>query len=296
MVVTGESGTGKELAARTIHLASGRDGPFQAINCAALPANLIESELFGYRRGAFTGAAHDKPGLVTAAHRGTLFLDEIGDMPPEVQVKLLRVLQERQVLPLGATVPEPVDVRVVCATHRSLDDLVARGSFRGDLLARLREFVVRLPPLRERREDLHPLVHHFLTRAGRPHATVSLPYMVGLAHYDWPYNIRELESAVKLSVVLSEDHEELDLAHLPEPIRECLLDHGWIRVAQPSGPARSFPPGPPRSGVPSEASLRKLLGRHGGNIAAVGRALGKERMQIHRWLKRYGINVNEYRT
>ncbi|HEY8431110.1 MAG TPA: sigma-54-dependent Fis family transcriptional regulator, partial [Sandaracinaceae bacterium] len=178
VVVTGESGTGKELVARTVHQASGRRGPFQAINCAALPANLIESELFGYRRGAFTGASTDKPGLVKAAHMGTLFLDEIGDMPLEAQAKLLRVLQERQVLPLGSTSPEPVDVRVVCATHRNLEELVLRGSFRGDLLARLREFTAHLPPLRERREDLYPLVRHFLAKSGRPDARVSLPYMV----------------------------------------------------------------------------------------------------------------------
>ncbi|HJK91699.1 MAG TPA: sigma-54-dependent Fis family transcriptional regulator, partial [Polyangiaceae bacterium LLY-WYZ-15_(1-7)] len=142
VVVTGESGTGKELVAREVHRLSQRGGPFQAINCAALPANLLESELFGYRKGAFTGATSDKVGLVRAADGGTLFLDEIGDMPLEAQAKLLRVLQEKEVLPIGATVPTPVDVRVVCATHRDLDEYVAEGRFRGDLLARLREFLV----------------------------------------------------------------------------------------------------------------------------------------------------------
>ena len=291
VIVTGESGTGKELVARTVHIASGRPGPFQAINCAALPANLIESELFGYRRGAFTGASQDKPGLVKGAHTGTLFLDEIGDMPLEAQAKLLRVLQERQVLPLGSTAPDPVDVRVVCATHRDLEDLVQRGTFRGDLLARLREFTAQLPPLRERREDLHPLVRHFLAKAGRADASVSLPYMVGLAHYRWPYNVRELESAVKLSVALSEGQPELDLAHLPEPVKQCLHGHGEKRGVEAALP----PPEPARGSTPTEAALRALLERHRGNIAAVGRELGKERMQIHRWLKRYDIDIDQYR-
>ncbi len=291
VVVTGESGTGKELVARTVHQASGRPGPFQAINCAALPANLIESELFGYRRGAFTGASHDKPGLVRAAHTGTLFLDEIGDMPLEAQAKLLRVLQERQVLPLGSTTPEPVDVRVVCATHRKLEELVAQERFRGDLLARLREFTAHLPPLRDRREDLHPLTRAFLAKSGRADARLSLPYMVGIAHYTWPYNVRELESAVRLSVALAAGAPELDLTHLPEPVREALRDHG-VKHAPPA----SMPPAePPSRGAPSEATLRELLHRHAGNIAAVGRELGKERMQIHRWLKRYDIDVEQYR-
>ncbi|MBZ0118140.1 MAG: sigma-54-dependent Fis family transcriptional regulator, partial [Sandaracinaceae bacterium] len=219
VVVTGESGTGKELVARTLHVTSERKGPLSAINCAALPASLIESELFGYRKGAFTGASQDKPGLVKMAHQGTLFLDEIGDMPLDAQAKLLRVLQERLVLPLGATTPEPVDVRVVCATHRNLEELVSSGAFRGDLLARLREVTVGLPPLRERREDLHPLVRHFLAKIGRSEASVSLPFMVGLAHYHWPYNVRELESAVRLAVALADGAAEIDLAHLPETVR-----------------------------------------------------------------------------
>ena len=299
-VIHGESGTGKELLARTLHDASERRGPFQAINCAALPANLIESELFGYRRGAFTGAPQDKQGLVRAAHLGTLFLDEIGDMPLEAQAKLLRVLQEREVLPLGATQPERVDVRVVCATHRDLEQEVAAGRFRGDLLARLRELSVRIPPLRERREDLHPLVLHFLKRAGRPDATVTLPFMLGLAQYTWPYNVRELESAVKLAVALSDGHD-LDVRHLPETVQSSLrqAQARALPAAAPSPPPpqldRSRAPSA-RGGAPSEAELRQVLARHRGNIAAVGRELGKERMQVHRWLKRYAIDINDYRA
>lgn len=288
VVVTGESGTGKELVAQELHRRSRPGAPLQAINCAALPPNLIESELFGYRKGAFTGATQDKMGLLRAAHGGTLFLDEIGDMPLEAQVKLLRVLQEREVLPIGATTAEPVDVRVVCATHRDLDQYVAEGKFRGDLLARLREVHLRLPALRDRREDLYALVRHFLAARGQPAAAVSLPYMLGMSHYHWPYNVRELESAVKLSLALAKG-AELDVAHLPEPVRQALSEHGRPSVAPPSQSA------PISTTAPTENALRDLLTTHSGNVAAVGRSLGKERMQIHRWMKRYGIDVNEYR-
>ena len=321
VVVNGESGTGKELVAREVHRLSRRNGPFQAINCAALPANLIESELFGYRKGAFTGAGQDKVGLVRAAHGGTLFLDEVGDMPLEAQAKLLRVLQEKEVLPLGSTTPEAADVRVVCATHRDLDRYVDEGRFRGDLLARLREARIELPPLRERLEDLYALVRHFLARAGKreagqgsPHANADQPgvrtggaggprittdvrvtfaYMLGLAHYDWPYNVRELESAVKLSIALS-DGRELDLAHLPDTVQRALEGHGRSTTV----PRAAIPvPMAARVAVaaPDEKTLRDMLARHRGNIAAVGRELGKERMQVHRWLKRYSIDVNDYR-
>ncbi len=298
--VTGEAGTGKELVARELHRLAARRGAFQAINCAALPAHLIESELFGYRKGAFTGATAHKPGLIRAAHGGTLFLDEIGDMPLEAQAKLLRVLQEREVLPLGATVPEPVDVRVVCATHRDLEARVAEGVFRGDLLARLREAVLALPPLRSRREDTLRLVRHFLQRAGRIGAEPTFSYMLALAHYGWPYNVRELESAVKLSLALAEG-ESLDLAHLPAPVQRSLDGHGQRAEASPAHSAGDMtapatPVAERRRPPPSEEELRALLERHGGNLAAVGRELGKARMQIHRWLDRYGIRADDYRS
>jgi len=317
IVVTGESGTGKELVAREAHRLSGRRGPFQAINCAALPANLIESELFGYRRGAFSGANTDKTGLVRAANGGTLFLDEVGDMPLEAQAKLLRVLQEREVLPLGATTAERVDVRVICATHRDLETQVAIGQFRGDLLARLRELSVHLPPLRERREDLFPLVLHFLAGLDKRDLHVSFPFMLAIAHYDWPYNVRELESAVRVGVTLSAG-APLDLVHLPETVRRALDGHGSpMEATAPTyipqaaltyrGPAVDAPGGtstlrpggagsPVKRGeTPTEEELRELLFRHHGNIAAVGRELGKERMQVHRWLRRYNIEIDPYR-
>ncbi len=313
VVITGESGTGKELVAREIHRLSARRGAFQAINCAALPANLIESELFGYRRGAFSGATHDKTGLVRAAHGGTLFLDEVGDMPLEAQAKLLRVLQEKEVLPLGATQAERVDVRVVCATHRDLEAQVAAGLFRGDLLARLRELSVRLPPLRERREDLFPLVLHFLKVMGQGDTHVTFPFMLAVAHYRWDYNVRELESAIRVATTLS-GGGQLDLPHLPETVRRALEGHGAPAeqsqsapvvsqaaltyrgpVDMPQGIHTQRPIAPRRGDSPTEDELRELLSRHRGNIAAVGRELGKERMQVHRWLRRYKIDIEDYR-
>jgi sigma-54 dependent transcriptional regulator, acetoin dehydrogenase operon transcriptional activator AcoR len=303
-VILGETGTGKELIARGIHRFSGRRGSLQAINCAAIPHTLLESELFGYRRGAFSGADRDKPGLIKLADQGTLFLDEIGDMPLDAQAKLLRVLQSHEVFPLGATTPERVDIRVVCATHRDLYQFVREGKFRGDLLARLNEHVVRLPPLRERKEDIYLLARSFGARYGRPQLTFTFSFMVALLHYDWPFNVRELESCIKRGVALT-DAAQLDTVHLPDAITEHMKGYGERpRVSMPSNlpppmlqnadvPLMMSPPS--RRNAPSEKELRSLLQRHRGNIAAVGRELGKERMQVHRWLKRYNIDLAQYR-
>ncbi len=342
-VILGETGTGKEVIARGIHRISGRRGSLQAINCAAIPHNLLESELFGYRRGAFSGADRDKPGLIKLADQGTLFLDEIGDMPLDAQAKLLRVLQSREVFPLGATTPEHVDIRIVCATHRDLYQYVKEGKFRGDLLARLNEHVVRLPPLRERKEDILLLARSFGARYGRPNLQFTFSFIVALLHYDWPFNVRELESCVKRGVALT-DGGQLDTIHLPDAISEHMKGYGErpraslpssMPAAQPFPPTADSPmhfqpggapqaggagvigalPAPPgafgqpqhapsqqpssippmRRGAPTEEELRGLLERHRGNIAAVGRELGKERMQVHRWLKRYNIDLSQYR-
>jgi sigma-54 dependent transcriptional regulator, acetoin dehydrogenase operon transcriptional activator AcoR len=295
IVIEGESGTGKELIAHAIHDQSKRQGPFVAINCAALAATLIESELFGVRRGAFTGADRDREGLVKAANGGTLFLDEIGDMPKEAQAKLLRVLQEREVLPLGGTRTERVDVRVVCATHRDLDALVQADAFRGDLLARLKEVSVRVPTLRERIEDVFPLLAHFLEQEGS-RAKPTFPFLLAVAHYHWPYNVREFESAIKVALALS-DGDSLELRHLPHHVQVVLDAHGaqWDdgsgthpavvgRIARPS-----------RLEVPDRESLEALLREHAGNISAIARVFGKQRMQIHRWLKRYGLDPDAFR-
>lgn len=317
-IVLGETGTGKEVAARELHRMSGRRGSFQAINCAAIPQNLLESELFGYRRGAFSGADRDKPGLIKLADGGTLFLDEIGDMPLEAQAKLLRVLQSREVFPLGATTSEPVDIRVVCATHRDLYQYVREGKFRGDLFARLNEHTVKLPPLRERKEDIFQLARLFGGRYGRPDLPLSFSFLVALLHYDWPFNVRELESCIKRAVALS-GMGAVDTQHLPDAVAEHMKGYGQrprVTAVSDFPPAagrrgdRITPPPPApvpvpsggqdgggafRRSPPTEAELRELLQAHHGNVAAVGRVFGKERMQVHRWLKKFGINLEDYR-
>jgi transcriptional regulator with GAF, ATPase, and Fis domain len=305
-VVLGETGTGKEVVARALHRLSQRKGALQAINCAAIPASLLESELFGYRRGAFSGADRDKPGLVKLADGGTLFLDEIGDMPLEAQAKLLRVLQSREVFPLGATTPERVDLRVVCATHRNLYEAVRDGRFRGDLFARLNEHTVRLPPLRERKEDLYQLAVHFGARYGHGALRFTFSFAVAMLHYDWPFNVRELESCIKRAVALTRG-DVIDTQHLPDAITANMAGYGDRSVRQAQRPSNVPSQGPPasaapasdadasRRAAPTEAELRLLLERHKGNVAAIGRELGKERMQIHRWLKRYGIDLDAYR-
>lgn len=305
VMLLGESGTGKEVVARELHRLSGRRGAFAAVNCAAIPATLIESELFGYKRGAFSGAERDKPGLIKSAHEGTLLLDEIGDMPLEAQAKLLRVLQAREVFPLGATAPERVDVRVICATHRDLWRLQQGGAFRQDLFARLNEYQLRLPALRDRKEDVFMLVRAFLERHGRTELSPSFGFMTAALQYDWPYNVRELEACMKRCVALSEGPVLGDQL-LPAPVIEAMEEYGEVTRAVPPGgalrpggaPADSVPPpagaGPAR-GIPTDVELRSLLEQHQGNVAAVGRQLGKARMQVHRWMKRYGIHVDDFR-
>jgi len=292
VLVLGPSGTGKEVVARELHRLSRRQGPFCAVNCAAIPAHLIESELFGWKRGAFSGAERDRPGLVRTAHRGTLLLDEIGDMPLDAQAKLLRVLQSKEVLPLGSTQAEHVDVRFVAATHQDLGRLQREGRFRQDLYARLNEYELRLPPLRERKEDVYALVRAFLARHGRPDLSPSVPFMVALLHHDWPYNVRELEAAVKRALTLAEG-AILEPELLPEAVREAVSEYG--RPAEGSSPESVAGEAVLTQPAPSEAELRALLESHRGNVAAVGRELGKARMQIHRWMRRYGIDVDDYR-
>ena len=301
VMLLGESGTGKEVVARELHRLSERRGSFCAVNCAAIPGTLLESELFGYKRGAFSGADRDKPGLIRTAHEGTLLLDEIGDMPLEAQAKLLRVIQAKEVFPLGATQPERVDVRIVCATHRDLWRLQQGGSFRQDLFARLNEYQLRLPPLRERKEDVYMLIRAFLARHGQPELKASFGFMTAALQYDWPYNVRELEACIKRCVALVEG-PVLGDQQLPTPVIEAMEDYGELLKQSsltPPGslqpPAASSAPESARSQVPTDSELRALLQAHGGNVAAVGRQLGKARMQIHRWMKRYGIHVDDFR-
>jgi transcriptional regulator of acetoin/glycerol metabolism len=296
VLLLGETGTGKELVARAIHAASARQGRLSAVNCAALPSGLIESELFGVRRGAFTGATHDRPGLIRAAHGGTLMLDEIGDMALDTQAKLLRVLETREVVPVGASVPEKVDIRVVSATHRDLGRLVEEGSFRGDLFARINACIIELLPLRARKEDIFLLTRHFAARAGRPDAPMTFAFVEALLQHDWPFNVRELEGTVRHAVAMAGE-SELDVDHLPAAVVAP-----WRALGAQAGdgtrPTRAvtLPPPPPRpSTSPDPDTLRALLVRHRGNVAGVARELGKDRAQIHRWLRYAGINLADFR-
>jgi len=293
VLLLGESGTGKEVLARAIHELSGRKGDFIAVNCGALPANLVESELFGHKKGAFSGADSDRPGLVRAADGGTLFLDEIGDLPGSSQAALLRVLQEGEVLPVGATKPVPVDVRLLAATHRDIDRMVERGQFRHDLYARISGYRMTLPPLRERREDIGMLIGHVLRRkiGEREHPGIDVAAALKLVQYDWPLNVRELESALGTAYVLS-GPGPIEESHLPEPVRI-----GATTEAVQTGATLSEGAGPALS--PADERLRTqlidTLRLHGGNISAVARELGKDRKQIQRWVKRFRIDVDRFK-
>jgi len=223
VLVQGESGTGKELIAKAIHYNSQRsDQPFIAINCAALPENLLESELFGYVKGAFTGAHSNKNGLFKAADGGTLFLDEISEMPPSLQVKLLRALQEREFIPLGSTKAVTFDASIISATNRNLEEEAAEGRFREDLFYRLSVFGLTLPPLRQRREDIPLLVRFFVEKFSRSLNVAPKPVsdeaMQAMINYDWRGNVRELQNTIERAVTLSDGR--IELAHLPQKIRE----------------------------------------------------------------------------
>ncbi len=285
VLLLGESGIGKEVAARAVHRASGRVGPFVAINCGALSPTLIDAELFGHKKGAFTGASEASPGLIAWADGGTLFLDEIAELPPAAQVKLLRVLQEREVLPVGGVRPVPVDLRVVAATCEPLPGLVEAGDFRTDLYARVAAYTCSLPPLRERREDLGLLIGTLLRRLA-PERAPTLSFhrsaMRSFFQYPWPLNIRELEQT--LSVMLA-----LDAG--PELRPQSVPDR--VRSVRPSGvPPSSISSAPDE---PLQRQLRDQLERHRGNVSAVARDMNKARVQIRRWCKRFELDPESFR-
>src|SRR5437667_1761881 len=239
ILITGESGTGKELVARAIHEASSRrEKPFVSINCGAFPETLLESELFGYFKGAFTGADSNKKGIIESANGGTLFLDEIGDTSPLMQVKLLRVLQERTVRPLGGAVDVPVDVRLIASTNRDLEGLVKAGQFREDFYYRVSVVPIRVPPLRERTEDVEPLARHFLQKfalqMGKPLHDFDREAMSALTRYSWPGNVRELENAIERVVAVNNGQDSLvRLEHLPDAVRGfSLVQEKNIRIPE----------------------------------------------------------------
>jgi Nif-specific regulatory protein len=286
VLITGETGTGKEAIAQQIHVGGKRQRhAFVAINCAAFPETLLESELFGHRRGSFTGAEKDKAGHFEIAHRGTLFLDEVGETSPALQAKLLRVLQEREVLPVGATRPHPIDVRVIAATNRTLSGEIEKGRFREDLYYRLAVFPIRVPALRERPEDILPLAHHFLEMhgalEGKTKCQLSLAARRLLQTHNWPGNVRELENEIQRMLALSE---------ASELITPKLLSPAVLGIVSAIDQA-------PRGGDTLRATLerieawliRRALEHNGGRKALTARKLGVTREGLYKKMKRLNI-------
>jgi two-component system response regulator HydG len=285
VLLQGESGTGKGVIARYIHELSMRSaGPFVSINCGALPESLLESELFGHVKGSFTGAVKDKSGLFSAAEKGTFFLDEIGETTAATQVKLLRVLQHREVIPVGATEAIPIDTRLVAATNRKLDDEIARGNFRSDLYYRLNVISIEIPPLRERREDIPVLAESFLTeiakKRGEDPKQLSPEAAEQLQEYAWPGNVRELENAIERAVILASNGTIYPTA-LPDKVKN--------RKAEPLM-AERIAPNPPLE-VIERAYIMWVLGSEGGNKSRAAEVLGIDPSTLYRKLSRFGLDA-----
>ncbi|HEX3759162.1 MAG TPA: sigma 54-interacting transcriptional regulator [Kofleriaceae bacterium] len=294
IVVLGETGTGKEVVARALHAMSGRTGAFVAVNCGALPASLLEAELFGHRRGAFTGAVGERTGLVRSAEGGTLFLDEIGELPPASQTAFLRVLQEREVVPIGDDRPVKVDVRLCAATHRDLSGLVERGLFRDDLFGRISGFTLALPPLAERRADFGLLLRALLAEIPGASELRFVPAALrALFTHRWPLNIRALEKTLLTAATLATDGV-IQTSHLVELVRRPTPLPDEVRT-----PAASSPGFTPVPRTQHDEALRErlvgLLTVHHGNVVAVSRAIGTRRTQIYRWARRFGIDLDGFR-
>jgi len=290
--IYGETGTGKELVARTLHERSPRSGgPFVTLNCAAVPAELIESELFGHEKGSFTGAAQRHTGKFEQAHRGTLFLDEIGDMPQAMQAKLLRVLEGGEVERLGADKPITVDVRVVVATHRNLEQLVDSGGFRRDLYHRVVVFPVELPPLRRRAEDLPALVDHFARQVSAQNGWKPVPFanaaIDALKHYAWPGNIRELRNVVERLLLLSGAQVDAEAVHLALPATS--LNQESVTAGTTS--SESTGALADRVLLFERAEVLKELELHGRNISQTAKALGLERSHLYKKCQHLGIDL-----
>ncbi len=295
VLIIGESGTGKELVARAIHEASLRhERPFVSINCGAFPETLLESELFGYMKGAFTGANANKKGLLEAAHGGSIFLDEIGNMTPAMQVKLLRVLQERTLRPLGGTQEVAVDVRVIAATNRNLQAAIQQGQFRDDLYYRVAVIMIHLPPLRERPEDIDLLAYHFLNqyaeKSGKPVFGIAPEALACLENYHWPGNVRELENTIERAIAL-ETTEAIQIERLPDAVRKL-----------PSSPIRESIPMPEGS-FDLEEVLRNLeynlicqvLKRTEGNQTLAAQDLKLTKPSLRHRIQTLGIDPSVFR-
>ena len=286
-LVHGETGTGKELVARALHQQSGRDGALVAVNCGAVTDSMVASELFGHRRGAFSGAVRDRTGLVRAAEGGTLFLDEVGDASPKLQVSLLRLVEARTYRAVGSEVERTADVRFVAATHRPLEDHV-----RADLAARLRQWVIEVPPLRERREDIPHLAVHFARRAAGSEVVIDREFMLALLRYDWPANVRELKGVVERAVVAAGG----DPFIAATPVVLALLKQAPAHhpPAQPPS-VEASPPAKRRRVRPTPEELREVLQRWRGNLAAAAEELQVTRNTVYRWVDAAGIDLDSLR-
>jgi DNA-binding NtrC family response regulator len=291
VVVSGESGTGKELVAQAIHAASHRaPGPFVPVNCGAIPPTLFESELFGHVRGAFTGAVSNRAGLFEEADGGTLFLDEVGEIGPELQVKLLRVLQSSEVKRVGATRSTRVDVRLVCATNRDLAAMVAEGGFRQDLFYRIHVIPIHLPPLRERREDIPLLARHFLTRANaglrRPAPGFTPAALEKLSAQRWPGNVRELENRVKQAAMLADGHEIGPEHVVLDDVRASEGGRLAVDASVPYEEARD---------AFERQYLVQALRLHQGAVTRAAEAMGVHRNSIYHLLRKHGLDPADFR-
>ena len=283
VMLLGASGTGKELLARAVHEKSGRKGQFIAINCAAIPETLLEAELFGYERGAFTGAVKSNIGKIEMAQGGTLFLDEVGDIPLPLQVKLLRFLQERVIERIGGRQPIAVDTRIVCATHQDLDAMTADGRFREDLYYRLAEIVVKIPSLAERPGDAVLLARHFVNRFGKELNTkvqsLSADAVAAIDGYSWPGNVRELENRIKRSVIMADGKsvsaDDLDLPGSPSALDEAELALN-LRTARETADRRA---------------IRQALSRTDNNISGAAKLLGISRPTLYDLIKQYQLSA-----
>jgi transcriptional regulator with PAS, ATPase and Fis domain len=282
ILLLGETGTGKEVLARGLHTLSQRPGPFVALNCGAIPQNLVESQLFGHVRGAFSGALKDELGVIRSAHTGTLLLDEIGDLPSGSQAALLRVLQDGEVLPVGSAQTTKVDVRIIAATHVPIEDQIARGLFRRDLYARLAGYTFHLQPLRERLVDLG-VIAAALMAAGKLGARRGVRFqseaVQAMLRYTWPMNVRELEQCLGAACALAE-HDVITVDDLPPSIRTR---------AEPERTAGLAVSAIEQAPADQRATIVALLAKHDGNLAAVARELRTSRSQLYRLMERYAI-------
>jgi transcriptional regulator with PAS, ATPase and Fis domain len=301
VLLLGETGVGKEVLARFIHAESGRSGPLVSVNTAALPESLVESELFGHERGAFSGAIQAKVGLVEAAHGGTLFLDEIGDLPLPLQAKLLRVLEERAVRRLGSTQERKVDVRVIAATHRDLERAVAEGAFRRDLLFRINACTLHIPPLRERTPEIEPLALAFLREAARRATPPREPPALSpeaaelLRRYPWPGNVRELRNVVERGAALARTSDALLPEHLPDHVRAPATTSATQPMPRVVAEAAQLPGGDVRGALNEYERQRILdaLDQAGGNQSRAAKLLGLPRRTLAYKMARLGIRMPE---